>query len=118
MFHRGSGHCGSLPEKGALMLHGSRAVAESLVTLRYKKLMNENRLDPAAEGRRQEVLAMLVKEPNIQYAITSNDESESDAMIVTLAIRGKGTCELRIPKDRYDGLALLQLVDERTGGRD
>jgi hypothetical protein len=57
---------------------------------------------------------MLAADPGITYAITSDTEIEPDAMIVTLAIRDKGACELRIPEDRYDGLALLQVIEEHT----
>ena len=57
---------------------------------------------------------MLAQEPGLQYAITSDDESEPDAVLVTLAIRGTATCELRIPKDRYDGLAMLQMLEQQT----
>ncbi len=72
--------------------------------------------DVAAEARRQTVLAMLEKNPGITYAIISDTESETDAVIVTLAIRGKAICELCVPRDRYDGLALLQVLEEHTGG--
>jgi hypothetical protein len=55
---------------------------------------------------------MLAQEPGLQYAMTSDDEGEPDAVLVTLAIRGTATCELRIPKDRYNGLALLKVIAE------
>lgn len=71
-------------------------------------------LDPAAEARRQEVISMLAGDPRITYAITSDTEAEPDSVIVALALRGKATCELRIPKGKYDGLALLQLIEHRT----
>jgi hypothetical protein len=43
---------------------------------------------------------MLAEHPGITYAMTSDTDLEPDAVIVTLAIRGKATCELRVPKDR------------------
>jgi hypothetical protein len=58
---------------------------------------------------------MLAQEPGLQYAIASDDKAEPDAVLVTLAIRGTATCELRIPKDRYDALAMLQMTEEQTG---
>jgi hypothetical protein len=48
--------------------------------------------------------------------MASDDESEPDAVIVTLAIRGTATCELGIPKDRYDGLAILQMIEQQASG--
>jgi hypothetical protein len=59
---------------------------------------------------------MLAHEPGITYAITTDTEAEPDCVIVALAIGGKATCELRIPKVRYDGMALLELIERRTVG--
>jgi hypothetical protein len=70
--------------------------------------------DSALEKRRQLVLSMLTKEPDTTYAITMDDKAEPDAVIVTLAIRNKLSCELWIEKSRYDGLALLELIEEQT----
>ncbi len=36
-------------------------------------------------------------------------------VLKALAIRGKATCEFQIPRDRYDGFLLLDLI-ERHGG--
>jgi hypothetical protein len=35
-------------------------------------------------------------------------------VILTLAIRGKAACELRIPKSRYDAFVLLDLIEKHT----
>ncbi len=59
---------------------------------------------------------MLAANPGITYAFIDDSEIESDAVIITLAIRDKATCELRIPKDRYDGLAILQMIEQQTCG--
>jgi hypothetical protein len=88
------------------------AGAESLAALRYKQSMNEGRPDPV-EGRREEVLAMLAQGPDIQYATTSDDQSEPDAVFVTLAFRGKGTCEPCVPKNRYEPFVLLDLIEKQ-----
>jgi hypothetical protein len=71
--------------------------------------------DVAAEARRQMVLAMLKENPGITNAITSDTEIEADAVIITLAIRDKATCELRIPKAKYDAFALLRVMEAHTG---
>ena len=70
--------------------------------------------DPAAEARRQRVLAMLAERPGVRYAVVTDSEAEPDAVLLALAIRGRATCELRIPRDRYDGTLLLDLI-ERHG---
>jgi hypothetical protein len=71
-------------------------------------------VNPAGEARRREVLAMLTERPTIIYAITTDDECDSEFVIMTLAIRNKATAELRIPRAKYDGLALLDLVKQQT----
>jgi hypothetical protein len=44
------------------------------------------------------VLSMVANEPGITYALTSDTEADPDAVIITLAIRDKATCELKIRK--------------------
>lgn len=79
------------------------------------KAANDGTLpDPAAEARRQRVLEMLAQRPGTRYAVVTDCEAEPDAVIMALAIRGVGTCELRIPKAKYDGVLLLDLI-ERHG---
>jgi hypothetical protein len=58
---------------------------------------------------------MLAANSGITNAITSDTEIQPDAVIAMLIIRDKITCGLRIPKDRYDGLAILQMIEEHTG---
>lgn len=64
-----------------------------------------------AEARRNRVLAMLAERPGIRYAVLTDAQADPDAVILTLAIRGKATCELRIPHDRYEPFLLLDLLD-------
>ncbi len=67
--------------------------------------------------RRQQVLSMLAQEPGLQIALVDDHESEPDAVILAFAIRGKGTCELRIRRDRYDAFAVLELLEQQATGR-
>ena len=67
--------------------------------------------DPAGKVRRQRVLAMLEKSPGIKYALITDVDSDPDSVLLTLAIRGKATCEFQIPRDRYDGFLLLDLSE-------
>ena len=71
--------------------------------------------DPAAKARRQRVLAMLAERPEIRYAVITDTEADPEAVLLTLAIRGQATCELAIPRAKYDGTLLLDLI-ERYGG--
>jgi hypothetical protein len=71
--------------------------------------------ESAVEIRRQRVLAMLRDRPTLRYAVVTDTTANPDSVIVALAIRGRGTCELLVPRDRYDGTLLLNLI-ERHGG--
>ena len=73
------------------------------------------RADPAAEGRRQRVVAMLAHNPGIQYAMITDIDADPDAVILALAIRGKATCEFRIPKAKYEPSLLLDLIQRQDG---
>lgn len=66
--------------------------------------------DPAMEARRQCVLAMLAERPGIRYAVMV-DNPDTDPVILALAIRGRATCELQIPRAKYDPWLLLDLIE-------
>lgn len=70
--------------------------------------------DLAAEARRQRVLAMLAERPGIRYAVVV-DNPDTDPVILALAIQGVGTCELRIPRAKYDPFLLLDLIERHSG---
>lgn len=69
---------------------------------------------PGVIERRRAVLAMLASDPALRVAWTCADDGESDPVLLTLAVRGKGACELAIPRARFDAFALLREV-ERHG---
>ena len=71
--------------------------------------------DAAAEARRQRVLAMLRDSPTITYAAVTDTDSNLDAVIVALAIRGKASFELLIPRVKWDGVLFLELLDKHCG---
>ena len=114
-----------LADDGELVLRGDQSAIASLVPdakAHKAELLAELRAtndgayevlpDAATEARQQRVLAMLDKSPDIKYALT---DTGSDPVLLTLAIRGKATCEFQIPRDKYDGVLLLELL-ERHGG--
>jgi pyruvate/2-oxoacid:ferredoxin oxidoreductase alpha subunit len=76
---------------------------------------NEDTTDRTMEARRQRVLAMLRESPTARYAVVTDADSDPDAVIVALGIRGRATCELLIPSDRYDGVLLLDLIERHSG---
>ena len=117
-----------LSPSGTIKLAGDReAVNRWLPIIREHKdvLLSELRAasdgaydalpDAAAEARRQRVLVMLRESPAVRYAVVTDTESDPGAVIVALAIRERATCELLIPRDRYDGVLLLDLIDRHSG---
>ena len=70
--------------------------------------------DPATEARRQRVLELLAANTSARYALVTDSECDPEAVLLTLAIRGRATCELRIPREKYDPFLLLGLI-ERHG---
>ena len=76
----------------------------------------EKKIIDAAEARRQKVIAMLNAAPDSKRAIHTDTDSDPDNVILTVAVRDcQQTCELLIPKAKYDPWLLLALI-ERNGG--
>ncbi len=68
-------------------------------------------LDPAAEARRQRIVAIFDSNPRITRAVVTDTQSEPGAVVVTVGLRGGAIGEIVIPAGRYDGLALLALLE-------
>lgn len=66
------------------------------------------------DDRMEREAGKLRGNPAMTYAMTAHDDIDPEAVILTLAIRGKGACEIRIPKSRYDAFALLELIEKHT----
>ena len=73
-------------------------------------------LDRQREARRQKVIAMLEAAPGTQRAIYVDDASDPANIILAVAVRHPtgATCEMLIPKQKYDPWRLLELI-ERHG---
>jgi len=67
-----------------------------------------------ADTRLARVIDQLRGDPGLRYAMETHDDVDLESVILTLAIRGKTACELRIPKSRYDAFALLELIEKHT----
>ncbi len=91
-----------------LNAHGLRLVAETL------SACLPHDADPSAtETRHNAVIAMLHQHPAITHAFATNDETDPDYVILTVAIRGKATCDLRIPTAKFDGLTVLEIIEQQ-----
>ncbi len=63
------------------------------------------------EERRERVLKMLHDRPDVPRVFLTCTESDSQLVIVTVALRGLYSFELQIPKHKYDGFLMLQLLN-------
>lgn len=72
--------------------------------------------DRQREARRRKVIKMLDAAPNTQRAIFVDDASDPHNIILAVAVRHPtpATCEMLIPKAKYDSWQLLELI-ERHG---
>jgi len=61
------------------------------------------------ERRRNRALAILADEPERHIAVVAEP---GDPAYVTVAIRGVAVGELTIPAERFDGFALLALMQQ------
>ena len=68
------------------------------------------------EARRQKVIAMLEAAPDTQRAIDIDVDSDMDSVILTVGVRNLATCEMLIPKAKYDPWRLLEII-ERLGAK-
>jgi hypothetical protein len=67
------------------------------------------------EERRQKALAMLDVDPMLKRVVHVDVDADRDNAILTIAIRHIATCEMLVPKERFDAWQLLALVDEMGG---
>ncbi|RFC31214.1 MAG: hypothetical protein DID91_2727704363 [Candidatus Nitrotoga sp. MKT] len=78
-------------------------------------ILTELLREARAEWRRQKVIAMLDAAPGTQRAIYTDTDSDPHNVILTVAVRAcQQTCEMLIPKVKYDPWQLLELI-ERLG---
>jgi hypothetical protein len=66
------------------------------------------------ETRQQKAIAMLEAAHYTQRAIYTDSDSDPHNVILTVAVRNIATCEMLIPKEKYDPWRLLELI-ERHG---
>ena len=91
---------------------------ELVKTIRQSKaeILTELQKEARAEWRRQKVIAMLNAAPDTQRAIYADTDSDPHNVILAVAVRHPtgATCEMLIPKTKYDPWRLLELI-ERHG---
>ncbi len=76
----------------------------------------EKKIIDAAEVRRQKAIAMLNAAPDMQRAIAVDDTGDPDFVILAVAVRAcQQTCEMRIPRTKYDPWLLMKLIEQHSG---
>ena len=71
--------------------------------------------DRQQEARRQKVIAMLEAAPDTKRAIYADTDSDPHNVILAIAVRHIATCEMLIPKAKYDPWRLLELMSRIHG---
>lgn len=66
------------------------------------------------EQRRERVLQMLEDNPAIKRAFVTDCEADPDHVILALAIRHVGSCEMTIPRPKYDAFAVLEVIKKSS----
>ena len=93
----------------------SVATVANVAVALAKDRKSETQQERQREARRQRVIAMLKRYPDTARAIYTDTISDPHNVILTVAVRAcQQTCELLIPKAKYDPWRLLDLV-ERYG---
>lgn len=64
------------------------------------------------ETRRQQVISMLEAAPGTQRAVYTDTDSDPQNVILAIAVRNVATCEMLIPKAKYDQWRLLELIEQ------
>lgn len=101
-------HAGEPEEDHYLVLNKCRRDSEAL-TYCLAQVMQYER-----EKRRMKVLSMLESNPHKQRAYVTDTESDTDNVILTVAIRGVGTFEMLILKINYSPFLLMEMIDKQT----
>jgi hypothetical protein len=72
----------------------------------------EGEIEEAAnDTRQQRVEDMLTANPELKYAVVV-DDTNTDPVTVTVGIRKIAVFDLEIPQKNYDGLSLLQVIEQ------
>jgi uncharacterized membrane protein len=66
----------------------------------------------ASERRRAKALALLEENPNLRRAVICE---AGDPAIIGIAVCTVGYCELEVPAEKYDPVALMALLDQYAG---
>jgi hypothetical protein len=61
-----------------------------------------------------EALKRFELDPTLLRAVVTDTDSNPDAAIVVVAVRGVGVGEILVPRDKYDGISLLAMIERMS----
>ena len=94
---------------------GIAAAGEIIDFDRAKARRDITRANAKRERSRQKLLALMAKAPESKrYFWEADENSSAEYIILTLAVRGIGSCEFSIPRDNYDGFSVLELLAQMS----
>jgi hypothetical protein len=96
----------SVSEDGNLDIDGDQTVVDS-----WLETIRQNKSAILFELRGQRVMKMLEADHSRKYALLANDTT-IDPVIVTVGIRGLAVFDLSIPLAHYDGMALIEVIEQ------
>ena len=94
-----------------LELSPAEKIAEELIQ-RLKKHKPALLAEVKREERRNKVKAMLDEKPETQRAFITDTSTDPDSVILTMAIRDQYSFEMKIPKNKYDVFAMIELLNK------
>ena len=87
----------------------NRVSGDVLLELKTNKKLIIKELQ--AEKRRFDVLEKLNRDQNLKRALVVDSDSDETNVIIAIAIRDIGSCEMIIPKTRFDSWKFLKFCD-------
>lgn len=82
---------------------------------RHLKIISRDSPDEKSrEQRRQKVLTMLSENPDQHRAFYVDPDSDSNNVIIAVAIRDLATCEIEIPRHKYDPFLVLEIINKNA----
>ena len=93
--------------------------SETMERLKEQKaaVMAELAAPSDVKARRERLYQMMDEDDaeRIYYWITDTD-SDPHYVILAMGIKDVGTCEMRIPKEKYDPFLLMEILDKHQAG--
>ena len=98
-----------------LSLDEGRIAVTGRLTNEQRRAINKNKPVLKAELRREVVLKMMAEDDQPRkYYWATDDKAHPEFVFLTLAIRDVGTCEMSMPKEKYDPFLLMEILDKQT----